>query len=441
MERIDAFANHALKGFAGYTHQQLNIIPDKNYRFVRIKNSPRVLSFYILVNPSYLKPLLQMEQELSMAMGLESKYTARIRRHQGRVLRVEIPKPSDLCFSIRDTDLPCRLHKAAVGSDLDGRSVFVDLSQPLQAHILIAGQTGSGKTVLQRNVVVALCRANETYQMEFCVVDVSKHGLKWHDLNGKAHLLHPVVVDEIEAVRVVSWFVKELDVRSEKGLVPPAAPRFVLVVDEFADLVDSYVGPAIIPQLAKLTQVGREYGIHCVVSTQHPTMEALGSSMAKRQFGVRFVGRVDDGKAAYIASGVEDSGAQYLSGAGDFIVVKEDMLTRFQVAVPTSGSVDKLPTLEGRQLDLSGIEDPNLILRATRVGRPEDPLDMTIIGRYLGKLSERGMPESMHTAGSWIVPRIAASKAERHVKAANLALGALQEDGFEVLRMRPERKV
>ena len=440
-DNVTNFAKHAMLGFKVYVGQQLKIQPNSGYRFIKVKDSPRVMCIYILTNPVYFKPLSLMEPELSMAMGLTADLTARIRRFEGRVIRVEVPKPKDLCFSIQDKDLPHREHKAAIGSDLDGRSIFVDLEQPLQAHILIAGMTGSGKTILQKNMAIALSLANDIDRFRLCVIDVSKRGMRWKDLNKKAHLLHPVVVDEVEALKMAAWFVKELDMRAGKNFVPPAAPRYALVIDEFADLVEGSIGPAIVPHLVKLTQMGREYGMHCIISTQHPTVSALGSSLAKRQFGVRFVGKMDDGLAAKTAAGIEDCGAQYLSGAGDFVSVKEDRVTRFQVAIPTSGSINQMPDDGDHQIDLSGIEDPEMILRNCRVGRPEEPLDYTVVGQFVAKLAEKGMPASFHTAGSWIIPRIAPGKAERHIKLAKIVLDEVKNRGYEVIKIRPGESV
>lgn len=435
MDGVEAFGKQATLGFQGYVRQQLNIVPEKHYRFVKVKDSPRVMCMYLLINPALLKSLMQMEQPLSMAMGLQKEHTARIRRYDGRVVRIELPKPRQLCFPIEDKDLPSRVGKAIVGCDLDGKNIFVDLAKPLQAHVLIAGMTGCGKTYLQRGIVSALCKAYTQSELGICIIDVTKRGILWSEFENKAHMLGSVVMDDMQALRTAAWFVRELDIRAENKMVPPAVPRLVLVIDEFADLVDGPVGQQIAQHLAKITQVGREYGIHCIVSTQHPIMSAMGSSLMKRQFGVRFIGKMDDGRAAQVAAGVDDCGAQYLSGAGDFILAREDILTRFQAAIPTSASINLLPVaMERREIDLTGIEDPALILSQVKVGRPEEALDMTIVGKYLGKLAEKGMPESMHTAGSWISPRIGASKAERHIKTAQLAYNALTAEGYRVIK-------
>lgn len=450
LSSIDTFSMSAMRGFVGYVWQQLSILPgdatrrqqNADYLILSSRNSPRVLSYYLQINPKHMKSLIAQEQEISMAMGLPEGKTVRIRRHRGTIIRVEVPKPEELCFPIMDTQLPVRRNHAVVGSDLEGRTVFVDLTQPLQAHILIAGMTGSGKTFLQKTLMVSLAKSMTPEELGICILDVSKQGRWWKDIQMKAHVMHNVITNDNDAIKAVAWFAREMDRRAEKNMVPPDVPRLVLAVDEFADLTEGASGDILSQSLNKIAQIGREYGIHCVASTQHPTVGALGSSMTKRQFGVRFVGKVDDGSAAKVAAGVDDSGAQYLCGAGDFIQVKEDRICRFQAAITTPESVAMLPNREegSDRIDLSEIEDPEYVIDSTKkLGRPEKPLDFTIIGQFLIHLTEKGMPQSMVTAGSWIEPRIGADRAKKHLSASKVALDEIESRGYKIVKVAAER--
>jgi len=61
-------------------------------------------------------------------------------------------------------------------------------------------------------------------------------------------------------------------------------------VDELAELVMS-TGRRVIPLLERLTQRGREAGVHVVAATQKPTSAILGS-LGKANFRLRLVGAV-----------------------------------------------------------------------------------------------------------------------------------------------------
>jgi S-DNA-T family DNA segregation ATPase FtsK/SpoIIIE len=83
--------------------------------------------------------------------------------------------------------------------------------------------------------------------------------------------------------------------------------------------------------LTRLTQRGREAGIHIVAATQKPTSAVLGS-LVKANFPVRLVGRVTSAEDARTATGWSGTGAERLAGRGDFLAVAEGRVIRFQAA-------------------------------------------------------------------------------------------------------------
>jgi len=83
--------------------------------------------------------------------------------------------------------------------------------------------------------------------------------------------------------------------------------------------------------LTRLTQRGREAGIHLIAATQKPTSSVLGP-LIKANFPVRLVGRMMDASDARIATGWSGTGAERLMGCGDFLAVAEGRVIRFQVA-------------------------------------------------------------------------------------------------------------
>jgi S-DNA-T family DNA segregation ATPase FtsK/SpoIIIE len=107
-------------------------------------------------------------------------------------------------------------------------------------------------------------------------------------------------------------------------------PRLVIVIDEMADLVAAG-GTAFVQMVTRLSQRGREAGIHVIGCTQKPTVEAIGS-LVKSNFPVRLVGSVASPEDARVATGLRGSGAEKLLGRGDFLLVVKSEVVRFQAA-------------------------------------------------------------------------------------------------------------
>ena len=104
----------------------------------------------------------------------------------------------------------------------------------------------------------------------------------------------------------------------------------MIVIDELADLRQGG-GKAVETLLARLTQRGREAGIHVVVATQRPAATVVGS-LIKANLPVRLVGAVGSPEDAKVATGIAASGAERLRGRGDFLLVSRGESIRMQAA-------------------------------------------------------------------------------------------------------------
>jgi S-DNA-T family DNA segregation ATPase FtsK/SpoIIIE len=93
--------------------------------------------------------------------------------------------------------------------------------------------------------------------------------------------------------------------------------------------------------LTRLTQRGREAGIHIVAATQKPTTAVLGS-LVKANFPVRLVGRVTSVEDARTATGWSGTGAERLMGRGDFLAVAEGRVIRFQAAHVSAAEIQEV---------------------------------------------------------------------------------------------------
>jgi S-DNA-T family DNA segregation ATPase FtsK/SpoIIIE len=117
-------------------------------------------------------------------------------------------------------------------------------------------------------------------------------------------------------------------------------PSIVVFIDELADLL-MVGGKDVQWALTRLTQRGREAGIHIVAATQKPTTAILGP-LVKANFPVRLVGRVTSAEDARTASGWSGTGAERLMGRGDFLAVAEGRVIRFQAAHISPAEIQKV---------------------------------------------------------------------------------------------------
>jgi S-DNA-T family DNA segregation ATPase FtsK/SpoIIIE len=155
------------------------------------------------------------------------------------------------------------------------------------------------------------------------------------------HLARPVIHDVDEAREALGSLVRLMERRgaggastsngrSELYASPSSAPGVAVFIDELADLLMTG-GKQLQHSLTRLTQRGRESGIHIIAATQKPTSAVLGP-LIKANFPVRLVGRVTSAEDARTATGWSGTGAERLMGRGDFLAVAEGCVRRFQVA-------------------------------------------------------------------------------------------------------------
>ena len=190
----------------------------------------------------------------------------------------------------------------ALGIGRDGRLVRVDLAAD-GPHALVAGTTGSGKSELLQTLVCALAVTNRPDRLSFVLLDY-KGGAAFREA---ARLPHTVglVTDLDSRLGARALLSMQAEVRRRErvlrdaGCVDFAAyelvaarpmPRLVLVVDEFAALVEEL--PDFVGGLVALAQRGRSLGIHLVLATQRPA--GVVSADIKANTNLRIALRVLD---------------------------------------------------------------------------------------------------------------------------------------------------
>ena len=294
------------------------------------KVTPRLVRFQLMTPLGVrIKQVANLAEELALSLGAPS---CRVYRQEGQV-QVEVPRQEGQV--VRLTELCQQLARggrravppvtAVLGLDADGVPLLLRLPSPNVAHVLVAGTTGSGKTALARTMVASLAMFSSQRELQVVIVDPKGRGFE--ALAGLPHLLWPVVRRVEDAVTMLSRLVGEMERRDEEGR---SDPRLVVVLDELADLVQ--VGGREVEGLVRrLTQRGREAGIHIVGCTQKPAASVIGG-LVKSNFPVRLVGSVASPEDAKVATGLSGTGAERLLGQGDFLVVAKGQVTRMQAA-------------------------------------------------------------------------------------------------------------
>jgi len=281
-----------------------------------------------------IQKVLSLRDEIAFSLGVAD---IRIYRHGG-VIRLEVPRNrsqivtmSSLCRSI--PSIPELT--AVLGVDNDGAPLLLRLPSPDVAHLLVAGTTGSGKTALLRNIILSLIQNNPQRSLQLALVDPKGRGFSMFDAT--PHLVRPIVSNGDTAISLLWDLVREMERRDKEHR---SVPAIVVVIDELADLRIAN-GKDVEEALTRLTQRGREAGIHIVVATQRPAATVVGG-LVKANLPVRLVGAVGSPEDAKIATGIARSGAERLRGRGDFLLVSRGDTIRFQAAYVDEG--------EGRRL-------------------------------------------------------------------------------------------
>jgi S-DNA-T family DNA segregation ATPase FtsK/SpoIIIE len=314
--------------------------------------TPRWVRFQVLpAMGTKISKIRSLNEELAAALDAPSCRVSR----RGAAVAVEVPRedpqPVRLIPLLRELQadgdgdgIPAKT--AVLGLGEDGAPLLIRLPSPDVAHILIAGTTGSGKTVLLRAILWSLAMTNPAVSVSslgrdqgLAFVLIDPKGSAFRSFEGLPHMARPVVRQVAEAAEALRSLVRLMEKRSGDGVAlehaqrylgPALGPSVVLVIDELADLL-LVGGKEVQTALTRLTQRGREAGIHVIAATQKPTSAVLGP-LVKANFPVRLVGRVTSVEDARTATGWGGTGAERLLGRGDFLAVAEGRVIRFQTA-------------------------------------------------------------------------------------------------------------
>src|SRR4029079_3459306 len=128
---------------------------------------------------------------------------------------------------------------------------------------------------------------------------------------------------EAEAVRdIESYHTTVLEPAKKKGGdKPEAMPYIVIVIDELADIMQTYPRE-LEASIVRLAQMSRAVGIHLILSTQRPSVNVI-TGLIKANVPTRMALQV----ASQIDSRtiLDTAGAEKLLGAGDMLFMSGEM--------------------------------------------------------------------------------------------------------------------
>lgn len=303
--------------------------------------SPAWVRFHFTAGPAAkVSRIRNLAEEIALALGATNVRVAR----DGDMLAIEVP---------RDEPQPIRLLPlmqkimgqngispitACLGLAQDGRPLLLRLPSPDVAHMLVAGATGSGKTELMRAILFSLAATNRQHKLQFALIDPKARGFA--PLAFLPHLMAPIATMVPAALDLLERLITEMDRRDAQGI---SSPRIVIAVDEVVDLLMTG-GKPIEMALTRIAQRGREAGLHLILGAQKPSSAALGPNL-KANLPIRLVGRVGSVEDARVATGVSASGAEKLSGQGDFLAVSGGDIIHFQSALVSNQDYAELRQL------------------------------------------------------------------------------------------------
>ena len=295
-----------------------------------------------------IKSILSKEQDLAMAVGVDSITIERI----GEQLIIFVPNKEkkvvdfkdSLFWFLKDEKVSKMQLPILLGTDYMGNGAAFDLAE--QPHVLIAGSTGSGKSIFESSIIAALSMFKSPKDLDLFLVDTKELDLGLFRSLPHVRDTAGTIEDWYILITKLKELVKERNIKlSSKGVRNIAEYNkmggnmhyIVLIIDELADLIEkdlvyreeekanckmmnvpvSYQNAKVLDDLKRLIQVCRASGIHIIACTQRTSTDII-SGVVKANFPTRISLRLPTWQDSATILG--QKGAESLLGNGDMLV-------------------------------------------------------------------------------------------------------------------------
>jgi DNA segregation ATPase FtsK/SpoIIIE, S-DNA-T family len=290
--------------------------------------------------------LMARRTDLKLRLGLAQEFDIRTYADRGAVV-FEIPKAPEERYPVDAEQMWARAPApedrlvVAVGENIAGEVMTVDLSSSESPHLLIAGTTGSGKSVALETILAGLCQSKPPAALRLHLVDPK--GTELTGFEDSAHLAGDIGMDADDAIATLETAVEEMqrryalfksrrvrDLAAYNAAVDPAERQswWVVVLDEYADLTaDPAEKRAIEALLRRLAQKARAAGIHLIIATQRPSADVI-SPVVRSNLPAQLALRVRTAIDSRVI--LDEAGAETLAGMGDALLRTARGTTRIQ---------------------------------------------------------------------------------------------------------------
>ncbi len=236
-----------------------------------------------------------------------------------------------------------------LGLDVAGEAHWLNLADPADCHLLVAGTTGSGKSEFLKAMVAGLASRLSADQIQFYFIDPKRVTFNFGGQKSP-YLRAPVAYNIEDAMPLIQECLEEtarrFNLLQERKLSNVAElgqssliPQIVLVIDEFANLMEDKSGKkAMTSLLRQIGSMSRAAGIHLVLATQRPDKDVI-TPLLRDNLPGRIALKVAGPANSNLILGSPE--AAYLLGKGDLLWKRGGGLLRLQSPFVSQGELEK----------------------------------------------------------------------------------------------------
>lgn len=259
----------------------------------------------------------------------------------------------------RETDMALPL---CMGRRTDNSVFMADLAT--MPHLLVAGATGMGKSVGLNVIIASLINKKRPDELKLILIDPKRVELTVYERIARPYIAKltsdgkSIITDTENAQKALDCVIdimeerysllEQANVRNIEeynesrvlaGFPSEKLPYYVVIIDEYGDLIMQTKGTAMENAICRIAQKARAVGIHVIISTQRPSTDIV-TGRIKANFPTRIAFRTVTGTDSRVI--LDRIGAERLTGKGDMLFYDGGDTTRCQCAYISTEEVLEL---------------------------------------------------------------------------------------------------
>lgn len=283
--------------------------------------------YYKITNNAKISKINNLINELELYIEAEKIKLDFDKLNGSIVFEISRQKRKMLYFEDLKNDIKDGL-TASMGKDINNNEITIDIAKT--PHLLIAGSTGSGKSCILNNIIVSLLKKYDENYMNLILVDIKQ--VEFTIYKNCKQLAIPTITSVENTIDILNKMIvimthrynilSEKNYRNIEDYNQKEAEKlnyYIIVIDELADLF--LQSPDIENILCRLLQLGRAAGIHLILATQRPDSQTISGKL-KINIPARIALSVTNAHDSRTI--LNESGAEKLTGKGDFLYKKPD---------------------------------------------------------------------------------------------------------------------